>query len=129
MAAGILLVVLVSVTSAITAGQQSAYEAHQRIAASLAAEELMSRLTAEPYDKLPEWNGHTEAVGAMTDVDGNLLSVSLAMIGRDVQVRTALRTVPGPDVRIRGREVRVRAFNDHGRILADLTRFTPEPQS
>ena len=41
MASGILLVIVVAVTSAITAGQQHAYEAHLRIAASLAAEELL----------------------------------------------------------------------------------------
>jgi type II secretory pathway pseudopilin PulG len=129
MAAGILLVVVVSVTSAIAAGQQNAYEAHQRIAATLAAEELISRLAAETYDNLPTWDGHTEAAGDMTDMDGNLLPASFAMIGRDVRVTTALKTVPGPDVRIRGRVVRVRAFNEHGRVLSELSRFTPEPQS
>jgi hypothetical protein len=40
-----------------------------------------------------------------------------------------MRTLPEQDIRIRGREVRVRAFNVQGRVLADLTRFTPEPQS
>lgn len=129
MAAGILLAVVVSVTSAITAGQQNAYEAHQRIAASLAAEELMSRLTAEPYVDLPKWHGYAEAVGEMRDAQGNLLPGSLSMIGREVQVTTTLKTVPGPEVRIRGRDVRVRAFNEQGRILADFSRFTPEPQS
>src|SRR5262245_1838221 len=60
MATGLLLVVVVAVSTAITAGQQQAYEAHQRIAASLAAEELMGRIAADDYASLLTWNGHTE---------------------------------------------------------------------
>ena len=44
MAAGILFAVVVGVTSAVTAGQLHAFEARQRIAASLAAEELIGRI-------------------------------------------------------------------------------------
>lgn len=127
MAAGILLVIVLAVTSAITAGQQNAYEAHQRIAASLAAEELMGRLVTEPWDDLSAWNGYTETVGTMTDIDGQPMPTSFDMIGRQVQVTTTLKTLSGLGVNIRGRTVVVRAFNDEGRILADLGRFVPEP--
>src|SRR5262245_10274872 len=84
MAAGILLVVVVSVTSAITAGQQHAYEAQQQISASLAAEEMLGRLSTKTYDSLPTWDGHTEPVGTMTDVAGQPMPSVFASIGRDV---------------------------------------------
>jgi hypothetical protein len=128
MAAGILLAVVVSATSAITAGQQHAYEAHQRIAAGLAGEELMGRLLTVDYDALPTWNGYAEAAGAMVDMTGATMPQSFASIGRDVQITTALRTIPDVDVRVRGRMIHVRAFNAQGRVLAELDRFIPEPQ-
>ena len=129
MAAGILLVVVVAVTSAVTAGQQQALEAKQRIAGTLAAEELMGRLITLAYDTLPGWNGHTEACGSMTNVAGQPMPESFDGIGRDVQVTTSLKIMEDLDVKVRGRSIRVRAFEYTGRTLADITRFVPEPQS
>ena len=129
MAAGILLVVVIAVTSAVTAGQQHAYEAQQHIAASLAAEELMGRVMVQPYADLPTWDGHTEAVGTMTDVSGSPMPGSFNMVGRDVQVTTTMKTLAELDVRVQGRTVRVRGFNAEGRVLVELSRFIPEPQS
>lgn len=129
MATGLLLMVVVSVTSAITAGQQHAYEAHQKIAASLVAEELMGRVAADDYDQLLTWNGHTEAVGDMTDMAGSPMPSALQMVGRDVRVTIGLQTISGMDVRVRGATVTVRAFNGEGRTLASISRFVPEPQS
>lgn len=129
MATGLLLVVVVAVSSAITAGQQNAYEAHQRIAASLAAEELMGRIAADAYAQMATWNGHTENVGEMTNMQGAALPSSLQMVGRDVHVSTGLKTLSGLDVRVRGATITVRAFNGEGRTLASITRFVPEPQS
>ena len=129
MAAGILLIIVVAVTSAITSGQQHAYEAHQNIAAALAAEELMGRLTIEDYDKLSSWNGFTEAVGAMTDMNGQAFPESFDMVGRQVQVTTSLQRIGGLGIDVRGRDVSIRAFDADGRILVELARFIPEPQS
>lgn len=129
MATGLLLVVVVAVSTAITAGQQQAYEAHQRIAASLAAEELMGRIAIEDYASLPTWNGHTENVGQLTDMDGSATTSSLQMVGRDVRVTIGLKTLNGLDVRVRGATITVRSFNNRGRTLATITRFVPEPQS
>jgi Tfp pilus assembly protein PilV len=127
MASGILLAVVIAVTSAITAGQQNAYEAHQRIAATLATEDLLGRLLVENYANLPTWSGYSEAVGEMTDGSGNPMPSSFDMIGRDVQVTTDLKTVSALAVNVRGRTVRVRAFDADARILAELSRFIPEP--
>ena len=128
MAAGILLVVVVSVSSAITAGQQHSYEAHQRIAGTLAAEELMGRLITQPYASLPAWNGYTESVGAMTDAAGNPMPANFDMVGRTVHVTTTMQALPGLSVQVRGRDVRVQSVNAEARVLVQLERFIPEPQ-
>ncbi len=129
MAAGLLLIVVIAVTTAISAGQQHAYEAHQRIAASLVAEELMGRIAAEPYDRIITWDGFVEQVGEITDMHGESMPSSLQMVGRDANVTIGLETITGLDVRVRGSTVVVRAFNAEGRVLASITRFVPEPQS
>jgi hypothetical protein len=129
MAAGILLVIVFAVTSAITAGQQHAYEAHQHIAATLAAEELMGRLVTEPYADLAGWNGYSEPAGSMTDMNGQPLPQSVAMIGRQVSVTSALRKLDGIGVNVQGRDVTVDAIDADGRVLARLSRFIPEPVS
>jgi hypothetical protein len=128
MATGLLLVVVVAVSTAITAGQQQAYEAHQRIAASLAAEELMGRIATEEYSSLLAWDGHTENVGELKDMDGGATTSSLQMVGRDASVVVGLKTLSGLDVRVRGATITVRAFNGQGRTLATITRFVPEPK-
>jgi hypothetical protein len=127
-ATGILFGVVVAVTGAITAAQQHAYEAHRCIAGTLAAEELMGRLIAEDYDSLPAWNGFTEAVGAMQDVEGAAMPASFDMIGRDVQVVASLEVIQELGVAVSGRRARVRAFGADGRTLCQLTHFVPSPQ-
>jgi hypothetical protein len=128
-AAGILLVIVIAVTSAITAGQQHALEANRRIAATLAVEELVGRLTTEDYASLPTWNGYAEAVGSMTDMDGGAMPNSFAAIGRDVQVVTELKEIGELDVRVRGRVITVRGVDADNRLLAEVSRFVPEPAS
>jgi Tfp pilus assembly protein PilV len=127
MAASILLAVVLSVTTVITAGQQHAYEAHSRIAGTLAAEELLDRLATAPYSELSSWDGYVEAAGAMTDANGDPMPPSFGMAGRDVTVTAALVDIPAQSVLVRGRTVQVRALDPDGRVLADLSRFIPEP--
>lgn len=129
MASGILLGIVVAVTSAVTAGQQHAFEAQQRIAGTLAAEDLMGRLTTVSYAMLPTWNGYTEPVGEMVDMAGNPLPESFASVGRAVQVASSTQMFNDLGVVINGREVRVRAFDNGNRTLAELIRFIPEPPS
>jgi prepilin-type N-terminal cleavage/methylation domain-containing protein len=128
MASGILLVIVIAVTSSITAAQQHALEAHERIAGVLAAEELMGRILSGDYDSLAAWDGFREPVGAMVDMNNNPLPASTAMIGREVDVYTSVRTTGDLEINIRGRTVRVQAFNSDDRMLCDLIRFVPEDQ-
>ena len=127
MAAGILFAVVVGVTSAVTAGQQHSFEARQRIAASLAAEELIGRIVIADYDSLPIWNGFSEPAGTMIDGAGNPLPRTFAAIGREVEIITKMESISEVDVALRGRQIIVRSFNENGRILAELGRFVPEP--
>jgi hypothetical protein len=129
MATSILFAAVVCVCSAVTSGQQHAYEAQQRIAAALAAEELVGRLGAIPYDELPSWNGHVEEVGQLVDFEGEPFPDSFAMVGRSVTVMTTSQALPDVGVVVRGRQVRVRAFDLADRTLTEVYRFIPEPQS
>lgn len=117
-----------AVTSAVTAGQQHAYDAHQRIAGALAAEALIGRITVGNYDSLLAWNGYTEPVGAMSDAAGDSLPGTFRMVGRSVRVTTTMQTIDSLGVNVRGRTIHVEAFNAKNRILAEITMFFPEPQ-
>jgi len=128
-ASAILLVVVLAVTQAITAGQQHSFEARQRIAGTLAAEELMGRIIVDDYANLATWDGYTESVGNMTDMNSNPLSDVFQFVGRDVAVTATTKSFSGLDVDVQGYDVRVRAFDDDGRVLAMIERFIAEPSS
>ncbi len=129
MSAGILFAVVVGVTTAVTAGQLHAFEARQRIAASLAAEELIGRIITEDYPDLPTWDGFNEPAGTMTDGAGNPMPRMFAAVGREVEIITKLESITDLGVVVRGRHILVRAFNPSGRPLAEITHFSPEPAS
>lgn len=128
MASSLLFVIVVAVLSAITSGQQHAYESHVRIAGTLAAEDLMGRLATESYNNLASWNGHTEAVGAMTDIKANAMPEMFDMIGRNVTVTTSLETLPN-GVKVRGSVITVNAYDNTGRAVCTLKQFVPEPKA
>jgi type II secretory pathway pseudopilin PulG len=129
MAAGILLGIVIAVTSAVTAGQQNAWEAQRLIAGTIAAEELMGRLSTEDYDALSTWNGYSEAVGTMTDAQGAAFPESFDPVGRQVSVATELQTYAGLGVIIRGKKVTVQSLGADSEVLCTITRFFPEPSS
>ena len=126
-AASLLVVIVVAVTGAMTAGHQHSLEAQQRITATLAAESLLGRVGSEPYDDLEDWDGHLEPVGAMTDLQGTPLPGAFRFAGRRVEVDALEQTVPELGVLVAGRAVTVESFNQDGRMLARLERFIPEP--
>ncbi|HWB20658.1 MAG TPA: prepilin-type N-terminal cleavage/methylation domain-containing protein [Phycisphaerales bacterium] len=129
MAIGILLITVMAVCSAITAGQEHALEANQRIAATLAAEELMGRLTAMPYNSLASWDGFTESPGAMTTMHSDELPEVYGSIGRSVEIIPTMRDIDEVGVKIRGTDIHITAVNTRGRVMAELYHFIPEPQS
>jgi len=127
MAASILLGIIVAITSAVTAGQQHALEAQTRIAGSLAAEDMLSRLIIVDYADLPTWNGHTESIGAMVDMHGQPLPDVYDRIGRTVSITSELFALDDLGVTVRGRMIRVQTFDANGTTLSDISHFVPEP--
>lgn len=128
-ASSILLIVVIAVMSAITAGQQQAFAARQRILGSLSADALLGRLMVLPYDDLAAWNGYLEPVGDMRRLDGSTMPPAYMQIGRSVKVSSENHDVSGTDVQVAGRRVVVRAFDIEDRTLTSLDFFMPEPQS
>jgi type II secretory pathway pseudopilin PulG len=126
LAASLLFVIVVAVLSAITSGQQHAYESHLRIAGTLAAEDLMGRLSTASYSTLPSWDGHKENVGAMTDADSVAMPAMFNMIGRKVTVTTSIETLPN-GVKVRGHLLLVQAFGRDNRVVASMQQFVLEP--
>ena len=127
MASAILLVAVLAVTTAVTAAQQSAAEAQQRVAASLAAHDLMGRLITTPYDDLADWDGFREEVGTLHDMKGAPAPPCFGGIGRSVTVTSEMHTIDDLGVRVLGSTVCVVVFDAADRALAELCTFVTEP--
>lgn len=127
MAAGILLVVVMAIMTAVTAGQQHAFQAQQKICGTLAGEELISRLIRQPYANLANWNGMIEPVGEMKDGSGAPMPANMNHIGREVSVTTTMHVMPGLGVKVLGRTVAVRTFDAQNQTLMTLRVFVPQP--
>lgn len=126
MASGVLLITVMAVSAALTAGQHHAYVAHQRIAGTLAAEELMGRIAAKDYDDLRNANVREEP-GTLEDGNGQAFPKGFAGIGRELWITSSLEEVDDVDVNVRGYRVRVRTFDENNTTLADIASFIPEP--
>jgi prepilin-type N-terminal cleavage/methylation domain-containing protein len=127
MACGILLIIVVAVTSAVTAGQAHAFHAQQRIAGTLAAEEWMGRLEVLDYHALTAMH-QVEEPSTMLDAQGGAFPESFRGVGREVWVSSSYVATSSPNVRINGKLIRVRSFDSEDRTLADIRRFLPDPQ-
>ncbi len=118
MAAAILSSSVLAVTWAVTAGQQHAAEAQKRIAAAMAAEELMGRIAPTEYDFLAiDWQFHSETV-----------PTHVGDISFWVTMPEPLENLSGLDVRVLGKDVTILAFDTGGTIL-EMRQFIPEPPS
>lgn len=129
-AAAILLVAVIAVSSAMTAGQHHAYEAQLRISGAIAAEDLMGRLNAVAYsDLVTNWDGFEETPGDTQTQQSEDFPSAFNRIGRRVVIIDGImHTLPGLNVKIHGLTVQVMAFDDRGETLVTLSRFIPQPQ-
>ena len=125
MACGILLITVMAVTSAITAGQQYAMEAQLKVAASMAADDLMGRLAIAPAQELSSWHGFREDPGAMLTSTGETFPPHFNRIGREITVTADSLYLEDLDVTVSGRRINVRVFDSGGRNLIVLERFLP----
>lgn len=127
MAAALLLVVVLAVTTAVTAAQHNAMEAEQRVAGMLVAEDLMGWLMTRAYGELPAWNGHHEPVGTIVGMDGSSAPASVGMVGRRVTVAGQMHSIDALSVRVRGLNLCVVAFDEREHVLCRIETFVPEP--
>ena len=113
MAAAILSSSVLAVTWAVTAGQQHAAEAQKRIAATMAAEELMGRIDKTEYDSVAgSWQFHSEIVPS------HVGDISLLVMVSPPLEFSAL------DVRVEGLDVTIYAADAGGTIL-EMRQFIP----
>lgn len=127
-AAVLLVTVVTAVLGALSAGHQHAMEAKRLITASLAAEQLMARVTATPYSDLGQWNGWQEDPGTGTTAELDQLPDLFELIGRRVTISPSTQQLDQLQVTILGSVITVESFDDDGRTLTRLVRFIPEPQ-
>ncbi|MDG2054504.1 MAG: hypothetical protein P8J86_07340 [Phycisphaerales bacterium] len=129
MATSILVGAVFAVTTAITAGQQHSIEARKNIAAALAAEALLGRMVATPYNELNQFNGLSEEDGNLIAIDGNVLPASFDGLARYATVSAMSLAVDDLSVVIQGKMLTVWIEDQKQRSLIELTRFVPEPQA
>ena len=129
MATSILVGAVFAVTTAITAGQQHSIEARKNIAAALAAEALLGKMVATPYNELNQFNGLSEEDGNLIAIDGNVLPTSFDGLARYATVSAMSLSVDDLGVVIQGKMLTVWIEDKKQRSLIELTRFVPEPQA
>jgi len=122
----VLAMVVLAVGSAVSAGRSTSIEGQKIVLASMAADDLMSELSAQPYDDLLSYDGLEQTVGAMRTLDDEPYPPEYRELGRVVTVRVRLLTQTDLGVIVRGRDVIVTVFDDI-RTLAEVSAFFPEP--
>lgn len=125
-ASAILLMAVLALTSALAAGQAAAIEGQKLLLGSLAVDDLLSELWSEDYDDLPSYDGVQDDVGEIATLDGEAYPDSFWMLGRRVEVEDRDIKSAKTGVIVRGRIVRVIAF-DADRDLVSAELFVAEP--
>ena len=129
LASALLLTVVTAVLSALSAGYQHAREAQGLVTASLAAEQLMARVSSENYASIPDWNGWDESPGSLVDESESALPELFALVGRRVVVDSDAYTMETLQIIVSGVTITIESYDETGRVLARLVRFIPEPQA
>ncbi len=124
----VLAMVVLAVGSAVSAGRTTSLEGQKIVLAAMAADDLMSELSAQPYDELLSYDGLTQAVGNLRTLDDEAYPGEYHELGRSATVRTRLLFQAELGVTVRGREVVVTVFDD-ARTLAEVSSFFAEPAS
>ncbi len=125
-ASAILLMSVLALTTAIAAGQASAIEGQKLLLGSMAVDDLLSEIWAEPYENLPKYDDTTDPVGSITSLDGEAYPDSFWMLGRRLEVEDLDVKSDETGVLVRGRILRVTVF-DADRDLVSAELFVAEP--
>ncbi len=116
MASAILFAGVLAVISAIMSGQKKAFEAEQQVVATLAAEELMGKITTDDYGQLEaHWMGLQTAGDFYAFIMISSVQEDLSDVG----------------VVVRGKKANIKIYPSMTdmRVIVELEHFIPEPQS
>jgi len=122
----VLALIVLAVAAAVTGGQQSSYEGRKMVLAAMAGDDLLSDLSALPFDELGAFDGYTQAVGSIATVAGRPYPASYTPLGRRVVVEQVRLLEPETGARIDGKRLVVEVF-DAQRVVASVEAFRPEP--
>ena len=125
LAAALLVMAVMAVFSALGSGTAHAEESANRIAATMAAESLLTRVTLSRGEELDAWDGRNEPLQGLADLHGRPLPPSQQAVSRSVRVSSEPRRLPGL-VEIPGRLVVVDARNAADRVLASISVWIPD---
>jgi len=125
-AAALLGVMVLAVGLAVSSTQKASEDGQEMILGSMAADDLLSELRAEPYATLPTYNGMNQPVGSIQTLSGDAYPDTYWAIGRSVLVEDVQYQDGGLGTKINGRRLVVSAFDDN-RTLLQLETFVPEP--
>ena len=128
-AAVLLVTVVTAVLGALSAGHQHAIEAKRLVTASLAAEQLMARIAASPYQSIGGWDGWAEDPGDAHAADDEPMPSIFDLVGRRVSITNSQHPIDQLQVVVQGVTVTIESYDTSGRILTRLVRFIPEPQA
>ena len=126
-AATVLSMSVLAVFAAISAGTAHAEESARRIAATMAAEDLLARVLLERGGDLDRWDGYRESFGNLTDLAGRPLAESQQKVSRQVEVDIDMRTLPG-FASIEGRRIRVTTFDAQKRQLVSISEWVADEE-
>lgn len=121
-AAAVLAMAVVAVFSAIGSGTAHAEESARRIAATMAAEDLLARVLLDEGKDIDLWDGYREEHGSLTDLNGRLLAIPQQKVSRRVEIFIEEQTLPG-FASIQGRRVVVEAFDNEDRLLGSISEW------
>ena len=126
-ATAILAMAVAAVFSAIGSGASHADESAQRIAATIAGEDLLAKTLLERGTDLDEWNGRQEHHGQLTDLSGRLIAEPQQRVSRSVWIEREVRSLPGFEP-IDGRVIRVDTFDKEGQYIGSIMEWVADEE-
>ena len=127
-ASAILAVSITAVFSAVASGRAHAEVAADELAATVAAEDLLTRVLGSGFDRFDDWDGHEEAPGELVDAEGVFLAPAMQRVGRRVRIERREQTL-FDSLAIPGRTVIVEVFDREERTTGSISRWIPAPES
>ena len=124
----ILTATVLAVGSAISASSQQSIEGQKQILAAMAADDLLSELSAIPYGELKTYDGLDQGIGLMQTLGLTPYPDTYWLIGRAVSVVETDIATGDLGVVVRGMLVTVSVY-DENRTLSQIQTFIPEPAS